>query len=47
MQTSDPEKSVWAALYKMLAWLSPGFPTGSFSFSHGLEAAAENGAVRD
>src|SRR6516225_6484983 len=47
MRTSDPEKSVWAALYKMLAWLSPGFPIGSFSFSHGLEAAAENGAVRD
>src|SRR5215469_16146038 len=47
MPTSDPEKGVWAALYKMLAWLSPGFPIGSFSFSHGLEAAAENGAVRD
>ena len=31
----------------MLAWLSPSFPIGSFSFSHGLEAAAENGAVRD
>jgi urease accessory protein len=31
----------------MLAWLSPGFPTGSFSYSHGLEAAAESGAVRD
>jgi len=31
----------------MLAWLSPGFPIGSFSFSHGLEAASENGAVRD
>src|SRR5215467_14096424 len=46
MRTSDPEKSVWAALYKMLAWLSPGFPIGSFSFSHGLEAAAENGAIR-
>jgi urease accessory protein len=47
MQTNDPERSVWAALYRMLAWLSPGFPIGSFSFSHGLEAAAENGAVRD
>lgn len=31
----------------MLAWLSPGFPIGSFSFSHGLEAAAESGTVRD
>jgi urease accessory protein len=47
MRTSNPQKSVWAALYKMLAWLSPGFPIGSFSFSHALEAAAENGAVPD
>jgi urease accessory protein len=30
-----------------LAWLSPGFPIGSFAFSHGLEAAAASGAVRD
>jgi urease accessory protein len=34
-------------LYRLLAWLSPGFPIGSFSFSHGLEAAATSGAVRD
>jgi urease accessory protein len=31
----------------MLAWLSLGFPIGSFSFSHGLEAAVASGAVRD
>ncbi len=36
-----------AGLYRLLAWLSPGFPIGSFSYSHGLEAAAESGAVRD
>jgi urease accessory protein len=35
------------ATYRMLAWLSPGFPTGSFSYSQGLEAAVERGAVRD
>jgi urease accessory protein len=29
-----------AALYRLLAWLSPSFPTGAFSYSHGLEAAA-------
>ncbi|HEX4617982.1 MAG TPA: urease accessory protein UreF [Stellaceae bacterium] len=34
-------------LYRLLAWLSPGFPVGSFAFSHGLEAAAASGAVRD
>ncbi|MGA7862867.1 MAG: urease accessory protein UreF [Stellaceae bacterium] len=43
-----PQESGFSAgLYRMLAWLSPGFPIGSFSFSHGLEAAAASGAVRD
>jgi len=36
-----------AGLYRMLAWLSPGFPIGAFSYSHGLEAADEAGQVRD
>jgi urease accessory protein len=34
-------------LYRLLAWLSPAFPIGAFSYSHGLEAAVESGAVRD
>jgi len=34
-------------LYRLLAWASPVFPTGAFSYSHGLEAAAADGAVRD
>lgn len=34
-------------LYRLLAWLSPGFPVGAFSYSHGLEAAVESGAVRN
>jgi urease accessory protein len=38
---------VETGLYRLLAWLSPGFPIGAFSYSHGLEAAAETGAVRD
>lgn len=36
-----------AGLYRLLAWASPAFPTGAFSYSHGLEAAAADGAVRD
>src|SRR5690242_15156540 len=36
-----------AALYRLLAWLSPSFPVGAFSYSHGLEAAAAAGAVHD
>jgi urease accessory protein len=34
-------------LYRLLAWLSPGFPIGAFSYSHGLEAAVESGTVQD
>ena len=46
------EGAVWergfdGRLYRMLAWFSPGFPIGAFSYSHGLEAAAERGAVHD
>ncbi len=33
-------------LYRLLAWLSPAFPVGGFSFSHGLEAAVADGVVR-
>ena len=36
-----------AGLYRLLAWLSPSFPTGAFSYSHGLEAAAASGAIHD
>ena len=36
-----------AALYRILAWLSPSFPVGAFSYSHGLENAVQNGGVCD
>ncbi len=36
-----------AQLYRLLAWLSPAFPVGAYSFSHGLEWAVEAGRVRD
>jgi urease accessory protein len=35
------------ALYRLLAWVSPAFPTGAFSYSHGLEAAVAAGAICD
>jgi len=41
------ERGFSSGLYRLIAWLSPGFPVGAFSFSHGLEAVAESGAVRD
>jgi urease accessory protein len=36
-----------AALLRLLAWLSPAFPTGAFAWSHGIEWAVEAGDVRD
>ena len=27
------------ALYRLMTWLSPAYPTGAFSYSHGLEYA--------
>jgi urease accessory protein len=35
------------ALYRLMTWLSPSFPVGAFSYSHGLEWAVEAGLVRD
>jgi urease accessory protein len=36
-----------AALYRLQAWLSPGYPVGAFSFSSGLEWAIEAGDIVD
>jgi urease accessory protein len=35
------------ALLRLLAWLSPAFPTGAYAYSHGLEWAVECGDVVD
>ena len=32
-------------LYQLLAWNSPAYPTGAFTYSHGLEWAVEEGTV--
>jgi len=34
-------------LQRLMTWLSPAFPVGAFSYSHGLEAAVETGMVTD
>ena len=36
-----------ADLARLMTWLSPAFPVGAFSYSHGLEWAVEAGTVRD
>jgi urease accessory protein len=34
-------------LLRLQSWLSPAFPTGSYSYSHGLEWAVEAGHIND
>ena len=36
-----------AALYRLMTWLSPAYPLGSFSYSHGVEYAVEAELVTD
>jgi urease accessory protein len=40
-------KNPSVTLYRLLAWLSPSFPIGAFSYSHGLESAMASGVVQD
>ncbi len=35
------------ALLRLMTWLSPSFPVGAFSYSHGLEWAVESGVIKD
>lgn len=35
------------ALLRLMAWLSPAFPVGGFSYSHGLERAVHDGLITD
>ncbi len=35
------------ALYRLMTWMSPSYPVGAFSYSHGLEWEVEEGAVHD
>ena len=35
------------ARYRLMTWLSPAYPVGAFSYSHGLEYAVEAGMIRD
>jgi urease accessory protein len=40
--TTDP-----IGMMRLLTWLSPGFPTGAYAYSHGLEWAVETRDIRD
>jgi urease accessory protein len=36
-----------AMLYRLMTWLSPAYPVGAYSYSHGLEFAVEQGLLPD
>ncbi len=45
--TTITDESQRQALLRLLAWLSPAFPTGGFAYSHGLEWAVETGDIKN
>jgi len=47
--TAEDKAEVLApsALYRLMAWLSPAFPVGAFSYSSGIEWAIEAGDITD
>jgi urease accessory protein len=47
MDTIDRAMSASDGAVRLLTWLSPAFPVGAFSYSHGLEYAVEAGLVTD
>ena len=47
MDTIDRATSANDGAARLLTWLSPAFPVGAFSYSHGLEYAVEAGLVSD
>lgn len=46
-RTTDRTAIPESALYRLMTWLSPAFPVGAFTYSHGIEYAVEAGLVRD
>lgn len=47
MDTIDRTVGANDGAARLLTWLSPAFPVGAFSYSHGLEYAVEAGLVSD
>lgn len=47
MDTIDRAAGSSDGAARLLTWLSPAFPVGAFSYSHGLEYAVEAGLVAD
>jgi urease accessory protein len=47
MDTIMSESGDSGALYRLMAWLSPSYPIGAFSYSSGIEWAVEAGDIKD
>ena len=47
LRANEREKFASSALYRLMAWLSPAFPVGAFSYSSGIEWAVEAGDIKD
>jgi urease accessory protein len=47
IMTDERNRLPQLALLRLQSWLSPAFPTGAYSYSHGLEWAVEAGVVGD
>jgi urease accessory protein len=48
MMTEAPgSASPQRPLLRLLAWLSPAFPTGAYAYSHGLEQVVQDGDIGD
>lgn len=41
------EREEGASLYRLMAWLSPAYPVGAFSYSSGIEWAVEKSDIKD
>src|SRR5262249_16542175 len=41
------ERMESSALFRLMAWLSPAYPVGAFSYSSGIEWAVEAGDIKD
>jgi urease accessory protein len=41
----SPQSQQYITQFQLLAWCSPAYPTGAFSYSHGMEWAVERGTV--
>jgi urease accessory protein len=45
--TMTPTITTERALYRLMTWLSPSYPVGAYTYSHGLEHAVDAGWVMD